>query len=333
MLIRGKLKYKYKATSTHSEGCSLGMEGAQQKINPAQLEIFKRLQRLQGSMVGGERVNDRELKEKRLKKKRAAEQRLNALAKIIAKVEDEESPHLVLKVYDDIQEELRAKTELLRKSKQRVKVLDREIQDLQSEFENERTDYLETIRRQERQMKLYSQIFDNILPALSKECNYRNLDRIKDEARWCEESQCWLLPSLMNARIKLPPAGGGRPIYSNSSDSEITYGEWSNPNNGHWSGGSSDSRTSSSPEIPVHRKFSLDQKFYNYDIENFAGNYFKPRRAAELLMQAKENAAKSINKWKGNVQIPPDMLPKRTNKIDLLPLIREKGNPYEKLQN
>lgn len=73
-------------------------------------------------MVGGERVNDRELKEKRLKKKRAAEQRLNALAKIIAKVEDEESPHLVLKVYDDIQEELRAKTELLRKTKQRVSI-------------------------------------------------------------------------------------------------------------------------------------------------------------------------------------------------------------------
>lgn len=71
-------------------------------------------------MVGGERVNDRELKEKRLRKKRAAEQRLNALAKIIAKVEDEESPHLVLKVYDDIQEELRAKTDLLRRSKQRV---------------------------------------------------------------------------------------------------------------------------------------------------------------------------------------------------------------------
>lgn len=71
-------------------------------------------------MVGGERVNDRELKEKRLKKKRAAEQRLNALAKILAKVEDEEGPNLVLKVYDDIQEELRVKTDLLRKYKQKV---------------------------------------------------------------------------------------------------------------------------------------------------------------------------------------------------------------------
>ncbi len=71
-------------------------------------------------MIGGERVNDRELKEKRLKKKRAAEQRLNALAKILAKVEDEEGPNLVLKVYDDIQEELKVKTDLLRKYKQKV---------------------------------------------------------------------------------------------------------------------------------------------------------------------------------------------------------------------
>lgn len=72
-------------------------------------------------MVGGERVNDRELKERRLKQKKAAEQRLNVLAKALAKVEDEEGPNLVLKVYDDIQEELKAKTDLLRRYKQKVK--------------------------------------------------------------------------------------------------------------------------------------------------------------------------------------------------------------------
>jgi len=71
-------------------------------------------------MVGGERVNDRELKERRLKKKKASEQRLNVLAKVLAKVEDEEGPNLVLKVYDDIQDELDAKTDLLRKYKQKV---------------------------------------------------------------------------------------------------------------------------------------------------------------------------------------------------------------------
>lgn len=55
----------------------------------------------------------------------------------------------------------------------KLKASDREIADIQSEFENERTDYLETIRKQERQIKLQSQILDKIVPTLSKECNYR----------------------------------------------------------------------------------------------------------------------------------------------------------------
>lgn len=83
--------------------------------------FVRRLEKLQNNMVGGERANDRELKEKRLKKKHAAEQRLNMLAKVLSKVEDEEGPSLVLRVYDDIQEELKAKTDLLRKYKQKVR--------------------------------------------------------------------------------------------------------------------------------------------------------------------------------------------------------------------
>lgn len=186
------------------------------KINAAQTEILKRLQKLQSSMVGGERVNDRELKERRLKQKKAAEQRLNVLAKALAKVEDDEGPNLVLKVYDDIQEELKAKTDLLRRYKQKVKALDREIEDLQYEFEIERADYLETIRRQERQLKLHKQILDNVLPVLSSECNYSNIERIKDEAKWSDESQSWELPTLINPTIKFPPASSGVNILQQS---------------------------------------------------------------------------------------------------------------------
>lgn len=71
-------------------------------------------------MVGGERVNDRELQERRLRKKKAAERRLNALARALATVETEDGPNLVLDVYDDIQEELRAKNEALKKYRQKV---------------------------------------------------------------------------------------------------------------------------------------------------------------------------------------------------------------------
>lgn len=81
---------------------------------------MRRLKKLQESMVGGERVNDKELQERRLRKKRAAERRLNALARALVNVETEEGPNLVLGVYDDIQEELRAKNEGLKKYKQKV---------------------------------------------------------------------------------------------------------------------------------------------------------------------------------------------------------------------
>ncbi|XP_065205081.1 osmotic avoidance abnormal protein 3 isoform X2 [Planococcus citri] len=286
---------KNAANANNNEPVDQIISNDQPKTNTAQLEILKRLEKLQNSMVGGERANDRELKEKRLKKKRAAEQRLNTLAKVLAKVEDEEGP-LVLKVYDDIQDELRAKTELLRKYKQKVKALDREIQDLQSEFENERTDYLETIRKQERQLLLYNQILDNLLPALSKECNYRNIDKIKEDAKWCEESQSWDLPTLINPRIKFPPAAG---VFNSSTDVESFNGYSWNYFSDSSSGRSSS--TTSSPDFNIHRKYSLDQRFQKYDLENFAGNYFKPRRATELLLQAREDATKSINRWKGRV--------------------------------
>ena len=69
-------------------------------------------------MIGGERANDRELKERRLKKKKAAERRLQALAKILSKVEDDDG--VFLQVYDDIQQELSLKTDALKKAKNKV---------------------------------------------------------------------------------------------------------------------------------------------------------------------------------------------------------------------
>lgn len=78
-------------------------------------------------MVGGERVNDKELQERRMRKKKSAERRLNALARALVNVETEDGPNLVLGVYDDIQEELRAKNEALKKYKQKVTYTDANV--------------------------------------------------------------------------------------------------------------------------------------------------------------------------------------------------------------
>jgi len=77
-----------------------------------------RLQEIEENMVGGEKAHDKELLEKRQKKKKAAEKRLKTLAEALNKNEDDDT--LLIKAYDNIQEELRAKTEALKKSKQKV---------------------------------------------------------------------------------------------------------------------------------------------------------------------------------------------------------------------
>ena len=126
---------------------------------------------------GGKRAGDKNLKERRKQKKKAAENRLKALGEALGHVDDEDG--VLLKVYDDIQEELRIKTDALKQGKQKIKALDAEIRDLQQEFEDDRTDYINTIRTQDQQLKLLQQIVEKIQPTIRKECNYRYIIILK----------------------------------------------------------------------------------------------------------------------------------------------------------
>ncbi|UYV85097.1 KIF17, partial [Cordylochernes scorpioides] len=124
----------------------------------------------------------------------------------LAKANDDDD-RLVLQAYDNIQEELMAKTSLLKRSKKKITALEREVSDLQGEFETERRDYLETIRRQDRQLKLLQQILERVQPCLRRDCNYSDLTRVKSESVWSDDLQRWVLPDLVLTRTKFPPAG------------------------------------------------------------------------------------------------------------------------------
>ena len=76
--------------------------------------------------------------------------------------------------------------------------------DLASEFEFDNIDYLDTIRKQEQQLKLLQEIIDRIQPCLRKDCNYSNLDRIRMMCKWDEDSQKWILPQLKIDKTSLP---------------------------------------------------------------------------------------------------------------------------------
>ena len=182
------------------------------EMNKEQQQAMEKLKKLQEEMIdGGKRAGDKNLKERRKQKKKAAEIRLKALGEALGHVDDEDG--VLLKVYDDIQEELKIKTDALKQSKQKVKALNAEIHDLQQEFEDDRTDYLDTIRKQDQQLKLLQQILDKIQPTIRKDCNYSNVERVKQEAIWNDESQRWRVPDLITQKTKLPPAGN--PIFHN----------------------------------------------------------------------------------------------------------------------
>lgn len=137
-----------------------------------QLEARKRIEVIKLALIGGERANDTQLKEKRQKKKLDAQRRLSALAHLLSRVEQSEDRDLLQGHYTSIQQELNAKNEHLKLLRLKNRALEREVSDLQVEFQLDRADYLETIRRLEKNLKFYQQIVDKALPILRKDGKY-----------------------------------------------------------------------------------------------------------------------------------------------------------------
>ncbi|XP_046400927.1 osmotic avoidance abnormal protein 3-like [Ischnura elegans] len=277
--------------------------------SPVPEAVLYRLVKVQASLVGGERVNDEVLKEKRRKKRSQVEKRLQALASAVEMVhrreleEEEESnasdhrsvggpennyraegKKVLMKAFGDVRDELISKSDALKKVKNRVKALQVEIRDLQSEFECERTDYLETIRRQNQQLKLHQQIMDKLIPALKYECNYSDMERIKQEAIWSEDSQRWRLPEMVPMRIRFPPA---QPTSVNQSSNQLESIK---------TGSTIDVEGIGEEDEDMSSVLKL--KLERSEAEDFAGNYMRPKRAAELLNRAKEETSKNVARWK-----------------------------------
>ncbi|KAK9884297.1 hypothetical protein WA026_005249 [Henosepilachna vigintioctopunctata] len=237
-------------------------------------EILRRIEKLKASMIGGEKAHDKEISERRRRKKKAAENRASVIAHLLAKIDENEDREILQNQYKDISQELSMKSEVLRKYKYKVKSLEKEIKDLQSEFEVERGDYLETIRKQNRKLTLLSQISEKIAGTLKKDCNYSNLEAIMEQAVWFEDTQKFKLPDLISPRTKLPTPG--RLLDIQTAPARLTS------------------------------VMDADKKVDKLDAETIIENYFPPmRRANELLSEStKFDPAKIIDTWRGHVHVP-----------------------------
>ena len=87
--------------STSSTGGKIS-EVAQQ----LQEEAMRRLQSLQEQLVGGEKRNDQNLKEKRKARKQYAQSKREKLMKAVENMEDD---GIMVKVYDNLQDEVKVK--------------------------------------------------------------------------------------------------------------------------------------------------------------------------------------------------------------------------------
>jgi len=170
-------------------------------------EAKKRIELLEQQLVGGEQANNEALKAKRLKRMREAEKKMQRLADALNVHKDDPLLH----VYTSTQEKLDALVLQYNREAQKVRALESEIHDLQGEFELDRLDYLETIRKQDQGLKLLQQILDKIQPTISRASNYANLERVKKEAVWNEDQGRWVLPEMTSQKLAagLPTASHG----------------------------------------------------------------------------------------------------------------------------
>ncbi|KAK5872049.1 hypothetical protein PBY51_012783 [Eleginops maclovinus] len=245
-------------------GVLKGPDGDGLKVSPDvstepldQQHVLERLQQLEQEVVGGEQARNTDLQQRHRQRKTLADQRkIHLISALSEKTEDSEN--VLLNVYNSIQEEVHAKSQMLVKVQGKMKAAKLEIRDLQAEFEVERDDYLATIRRLEREGQLLHSLLERMVMLVRRDCNYSNLDRLKKEALWDEDSATWRLPDVTVQKTTLPSAVAPK----------VPAGR----------GPAADTGEPSMMEEDRYKEMLARS-----DSENIASSYFKSKRASQLL--------------------------------------------------
>ncbi|NXX34328.1 KIF17 protein, partial [Nicator chloris] len=225
------------------------------------------LQMLEQQVVAGEQAQNMELKEKHKCCKKYVDERRLQLVTALQESNEDSSEQALLYVYDSIQEEVQAKSKMLENVQEK-------ITDLQLEFGLDKMYYLRTIQHQERDLMLCQQLLDEVQSLVWRDCNYSNLERIRFESVWEEESGCWKIPEPVIQKTHLPTVPAlpqpkpGRTSPSNESGEPAFC----------LIAGTVDSACHLQPEED-HYRLVLDRS----DSEAVASNYFRSRRASQIL--------------------------------------------------
>ncbi|CAF1241838.1 unnamed protein product [Rotaria magnacalcarata] len=169
-------------------------------------EKLERLQELENKLIGGEELNNEERKKKRKKKLNEMREKQEQ-KKRFTKAIDTNNEDMMMRVFDNAQEELYVISKKLEQSYTENKRLKIDNDDLQHEFERDRQGYLNTIRAQEKQLLLYRTILEKMSSTLQRNCNYSNIDKIIEQARYDEERNEYIVPDPMKEEVQFPQVG------------------------------------------------------------------------------------------------------------------------------
>lgn len=214
--------------------------------------------------------------------------------------------------YSDIQQELEIKTEALKARRQRIRVLEREIEDLHSEFQLERADYLESIRKLEQGSRFYQQLTERALPIIRRDNRFWDVDDIRSRSEWSDDAKKWTIPEDVLRRVTLPPAAADN---NNCGESYTAPGRMQH----------SSLSVPPSPNVDEEsreeeRSDFLIRKLQSGDNQLIVDSYFRPKRARELLLRH-ANSSQATNNNRGR-----NMLNKMLTETNLYP-------PTTKLKN
>lgn len=182
-----------------------------------------------------------------------------------------------------IADEVREKTKALERKQAKLLSAEEDIKDLSAEFEIDRQDYLDTIRNQEKTIKLCEQLLGVVVPCLRRDCNYFNIDKVRTECQWDENAQQWLMPKLViNKTILSPPSISKGAVRKGAKTTPTHAGSSRN------SSSSSDTNIRDSSRAAHNFEGSTDDDRYMLHFHQKSDeslDYFKPKRAMELLGQ------------------------------------------------
>lgn len=198
----------------------------------------------------------------------------SALGSLLNRIEQTEDRDLLQAHYTDIHQEIVAKTDILKQQRQKIRSLEREIVDIQGEFQLDRADYLETVRRLEKRNKFYEQFYEKISPILKRDGRIWNIDYIKNESSWIDDLKKWKIPESLIMHVKLPPALSHSPKAPGSTES----------------GKSRDTSTSLTAPARLeclNDSFESDDSSDKQNDIDLALTYFRPKRIEKLIHQSR----------------------------------------------